>query len=176
MPNLGPVTGKEGYRERDLTHQPIRSVLWLCSEEEEQWLRLSLRWIIFQLDPTYKQQSAFLTQAKKDYLAQQLSNKTFYDTNYTYDTTTMANNRKAAFGDNQNDYAARGMMNSGLYADALTKHNNEWTQKRNQLDLARRQYIAGQASDLTNFSAQQKLTETQAKQEAAARRALKLGI
>lgn len=25
MPNLGPVTGKEGYRERDLTHQAYKN-------------------------------------------------------------------------------------------------------------------------------------------------------
>lgn len=128
------------------------------------------------LDSAYQAQSAALTQAKKDYLAQQKTARTGYDTNYLYDKTNMGINRKAAYGDQQNDYAARGMMQSGLYGDALVKHTNEWNQKGAQLEFARRQYIANLGHDLTNFNTQQTLTNTQAEQEAAARRALKLGI
>jgi hypothetical protein len=128
------------------------------------------------LDPTYKAQSAALTKARKDYVAQQNTAKTGYLTNYSYDTNSYNRNRKAAVGDNQNDYAARGMMNSGLYADSIAKQGNEWDQKKAQIELAKRQYLAGLKSDLANFTTQQQLTNTQAEQEAAARRALRLGI
>lgn len=128
------------------------------------------------LDSAYKQQSAALAKAKRDYTAQQNTARTGYLTNYAYDVNTMGRNRQAAVGDQENDYAARGMMHSGLYGDAMAKTGNEWDTKRSQLELAKRQYLAGLTSDLTNFTAQQGLTDVQARQEAAARRALKLGI
>jgi hypothetical protein len=129
-----------------------------------------------QLDPTYKQQSDALGKARRDYIAQQGTAQTNYLTNYGYDLKTMQDNRKAAFGDQENDYAARGMMQSGLYGDALAKHNNQWDQRRTQLENAKKQYTTGLANDLVNFKEQQSLTDIQARQEAAARRALRLGI
>ena len=128
------------------------------------------------LDSAYQDQAAALAKARRDYVAQQGTARTGYLTNYGYDVNTLGRNRKAAFGDTENDYAARGMMHSGLYGDTLAKQGNEWDTKRAQLELAKSQYLAGLESDLTNFTAQQGLTLTQAQQEAAARRALKLGI
>lgn len=127
-------------------------------------------------DSTYLQQSAALKKALQDYTLQQGQAKTGYETNYASDLNAWGTNQKAALGDLENDYASRGLLNSGLYADSLATTNNDWDQRKSALEQARMQYMQGLTSDLTNFTAQQGLTDTQARQEAAARKAAKYGI
>jgi len=127
-------------------------------------------------DSTYMDQKALLDKARRDYIAQQNFAKTGYNTKYAMDVNSYNTNRKAAVSDQENDYAARGMMQSGLYGDAMAKTANDYDQRKATLDLARSQYLGGLTNDLSNFTSQQGIVTTQAKQEAAARRAAQYGI
>jgi len=127
-------------------------------------------------DSDYMAQKALLNRARQDYIAQQNFAKSGYNKKYLMDLNTHNTNRTAAVGDQENDYAARGMMQSGLYGDAVQKTANDWNQRKSGLELAKAQYIGGLKNDLTNFTSQQTIVDTQAQQEAAARRAARYGI
>jgi len=121
------------------------------------------------------QQSA-LEKAKADYLAQQGKTKTQYETSYTGDLATLGENRTAALADLENDYAGRGLLQSGLYADSLATTNNDWNKRQSALEQAKAAFLSGLTDDFTNFSTEQTLTLQRAQQEAAARRAAQSGI
>lgn len=127
-------------------------------------------------DSTYSMQQSALEKAKADYLAQQGKTKTQYETSYTNDLNTLGENRTAALADLENDYAGRGLLQSGLYADSLATTNNDWNKRQSALEQARAAFLSGLADDFTNFSSEQTLTLQRAQQEAAARRAAQSGI
>jgi hypothetical protein len=122
------------------------------------------------------QQSAALQKAKQDYLAQQGQSKTQYMTNYTGDVDTLKKNRTESLGDLENDYASRGLLQSGLYADSMSDMNTDYDKRNSALEQAKAAFLSQLANDLTNFSSEQGLTLTKAQQEAAARRAAKYGV
>lgn len=127
-------------------------------------------------DSTYSMQQSALEKAKADYLAQQGKTKTQYETSYTGDLSTLGENRTAALADLENDYAGRGLLQSGLYADSLATTNNDWNKRQSALEQARAAFLSGLTDDFTNFSQEQTLTLQRAQQEAAARRAAQSGI
>ena len=127
-------------------------------------------------DSTYSMQQSALDKAKADYLAQQGKTKTQYETSYTGDLATLGENRTAALADLENDYAGRGLLQSGLYADSLATTNNDWNKRQSALEQAKAAFLSGLTDDFTNFSTEQTLTLQRAQQEAAARRAAQSGI
>lgn len=127
-------------------------------------------------DSTYIQQKSALEKAKADYLAQQGKSRTNYETGYATDLDTLGKNRTSALADLENDYASRGLMNSGLYADSLSSANNDWDKRGSALEQAKAQFLEGLSSDFGNFSQEQLLTLQRAEQEAAARRASQYGV
>lgn len=127
-------------------------------------------------DSTYVQQKSALEKAKADYLAQQGKSRTNYETGYAVDLDTLKNNRVAAMADLENDFAGRGLMNSGLYADSQATANNDWDKRGSALEQAKAQFLEGLSGDFANFSEEQLLTLQRAEQEAAARRASKYGV
>ena len=127
-------------------------------------------------DSTYSMQQSALEKAKADYLAQQGKTKTQYETSYTGDLATLGENRTAALADLENDYAGRGLLQSGLYADSLATTNNDWNKRQSALEQARAAFLSGLTDDFTNFSQEQTLTLQRAQQEAAARMAAQSGI
>ena len=127
-------------------------------------------------DSTYSMQQSALEKAKADYLAQQGKTKTQYETSYTGDLATLGENRTAALADLENDYAGRGLLQSGLYADSLATTNNDWNKRQSALEQAKAAFLSGLTDDFTNFSTEQTLTLQRAQQEAAARRAAQSGI
>ncbi len=131
---------------------------------------------LLKTDSTFSMQQSALEKAKADYLAQQGKTKTQYETSYTGDLSTLGENRTAALADLENDYAGRGLLQSGLYADSLATTNNDWNKRQSALEQARAAFLSGLTDDFTNFSQEQTLTLQRAQQEAAARRAAQLGI
>lgn len=127
-------------------------------------------------DSAFMQQKSALEKAKQDYLAQQGTQKTQYLTGYTGDLDTIGRNRTEALGNLENDFASRGLLQSGLYADELGNTNSDFDKRTSALEQAKAAFLAGLASDQTNFLAEQGLTLNRAQQEAAARRAAQFGI
>lgn len=127
-------------------------------------------------DSTYLMQKSALDKARSDYMAQQGKTKTQYETSYTGDLSTLGENRTAALADLENDYAGRGLLQSGLYADSLATTNNDWGKRQSALEQAKAAFLSGLTDDMTNFSSEQTLTMQRAQQEAAARRAAQYGV
>jgi hypothetical protein len=85
------------------------------------------------------------------------------------------NEQKRVSGiDQQNDYASRGMVRSGLYATADSDRLNGYARQQSQLDLSKQAYLTGLHNDTANFQTQQQLGQQQARQDAINRRALAL--
>jgi hypothetical protein len=127
-------------------------------------------------DSTYQNQLAALKKALADYKAQQGQSQTQYLTNYGTDVNTLKENRTQGLGDLENDYASRGLLQSGLYADSLSDLNKDFDTRQSQLDQAKAAYLAQLANDATNFQSEQQLTQQKALQEAAARRAAQYNL
>lgn len=127
-------------------------------------------------DTTYLGQLSQLKKALADYMLQQGNARTKYQTDYTGNTATLKQNRDTGFKGLQDDYAARGLMTSGLYANALSEFNTDYDKQQSELDKARAAYLASLSSDLTNFKSEQQIAQEKAKQEAAARRAAQYSL
>lgn len=127
-------------------------------------------------DSTYQNQLSALKKALADYMAQQGQAQTQYLTGYTGDLDTLKQNRTQGLGDLENDYASRGLLQSGLYADSLSDLNTDYDKRQSALEQAKAAFLANQGSDLTNFKSEQQITQQRALQEAAARRAAQYGV
>ena len=127
-------------------------------------------------DTAYQSQLAALSKAFTDYQSQQEQAKTNYLTNYGTDRDALERNRVNAMSELENDFASRGLLQSGLYADSRADLTNDYDRRNAALEQAKAQYIAGLTNDLSNFQSEQDLTKQRALQEAAARRAAQYGI
>lgn len=127
-------------------------------------------------DTAYQSQLAALSKTFTDYQSQQEQAKTGYLTNYGTDRDALERNRVNAMSELENDFASRGLLQSGLYADSRADLTGDYDRRNTALEQAKAQYIAGLTNDLTNFQSEQDLTKQRALQEAAARRAAQYGI
>lgn len=126
-------------------------------------------------DSTYQSQLSALKKALADYMAQQGQGKNQYLTSYAGDAKTLGENRTQGLDDLGNDFASRGLLQSGLYADSLSDLNSDFDKRQAALEQAKAAFLAQQGSDLTNFQSEQQITKQKALQEAAARRAAQYG-
>ena len=124
-----------------------------------------------QSDATYQQQVSALDKARADYLAQQNKSRTSYLADYTGDITKLGQNRKDALMSLEDDFASRGLIRSGLYADNMADVNKDFDTKQADLDKAKADFLAGLASSLANYDSEAAINRTKAKNDAAARRA-----
>lgn len=127
-------------------------------------------------DSTYQNQLAALKKALADYSAQQGQAKTQYLTGYAGDLDSLKTNRTQGLQNLEDDYASRGLLQSGLYANSLSNLNTDFDKRQAALDQARAAFLAQQSNDFTNFQSEQQLTQQQALQAAAARRAAQYGL
>lgn len=139
-------------------------------------------------DATYQQQKAELLKALGDYQAQMQLGNSQYDTNYNdslrhlgwngqgFDRGNMQGLYGQALSDNQNDFGARGVMNSGLFANADSQLNNQFADRKTSADTARQQFIDTQNQGFTNYKGQNDLAMLAAQKEAAARLAAQYGV
>lgn len=139
-------------------------------------------------DATYQQQKAELMKGLADYQAQMRLGNSQYDTNYNdslrhlgwngqgFDRGNMQGLYGQALSDNQNDFGARGVMNSGLFANADSQLNNQFADRKTSADTARQQFLDTQGQGLTNYQGQNQLALLAAQKEAAARLAGQYGV
>lgn len=127
-------------------------------------------------DDTYQAQTAALKKALSDYISQQGVAKNQYNVDYAARTNDLGIQKTRGLEDQANDFASRGMYFSGLYGRDLSNLVGDFARRQTDMDTARANYLANQATDLSNFQDQQGLTATKAKQDAIARRAAQYGI
>jgi hypothetical protein len=115
-------------------------------------------------------------QTLADYLSELGRRKGEATTQFNDTTSGMERDRTQQLEDLKNEYASRGLINSGLYADEQGKFQQNYM---TQIDALRKQQtalLADLVTQQTNFQREQQLANERAKQEALQRRAAKYNI
>jgi flagellar biosynthesis chaperone FliJ len=127
-------------------------------------------------DTDYQQQLAEFNSQKQSY--NQNYNNDINQVNQNYNSTKRGMDTQAT-QDKQNqqyDFAARGVLTSGVYAQALDNYNTTFNQNLDNLLQGKTQQLATDKTALNNFLRELGLQQNAAKQDAIRRRAQSLGI
>lgn len=127
-------------------------------------------------DTVFQGAKSSYTKALQDYLAQDAAERNKYNTEYKASLDKMAQDKTVNQQALNDDYAGRGLMNSGLYANALNEFQNKYAMQQADLDRAKQAYLSDLTTDKTNFQTQQQLELKAAQDAAAARRKATLGL
>lgn len=127
-------------------------------------------------DVTYQQQLSDFQRAFAEYMAQ--FNRQTQITNRDYNESNRALQRQGMQdrSDQQNDFAGRGVLRSGVFAKALGDYNTDFNQRVKALQTGQTDKLSDLTSQKQNFNRQLDLEKNNAKQDAIRRRAQKLGI
>lgn len=127
-------------------------------------------------DVAYKSQSDQLQKAWADYQAQSRQGENQYRTDYTAKLNELDKSREIGQKELESDYAARGMIGSGLYTKAFTDFSNDYDNRQKNLDTGLSDFLANLLTQSQNYKSEQEIAAEKAKQDAIARRAATLGI
>lgn len=139
-------------------------------------------------DPTYQSGVSDLAKQLADYKNQQGLMTGQYDTNFNtglrqlgwngtgFDRGNMQGLYGQALNDNQNDFAARGILHSGLFGNADSQLNNQFADRKTQLDTARQQFLDTQNLAGQQYDTQNTFARNQLMQDAISRIAAKYGV
>lgn len=127
-------------------------------------------------DIAYKSQSDQLTKAWADYQAQAKQSENQYRTDFANKQATLAKTRDLAGQELESDFAARGLIGSGLYAKAYSDYTNDYNNRQKELDTGLSDFLANLLSQTNNYKSEQDITAEKAKQDAISRRAASLGM
>lgn len=125
-------------------------------------------------DSTYQGQLSDYAKALADYQAQQNTQKTQYLGQYATNAKSLAQSRTQAEGSLTDDYASRGLANSGLFGTAYSDLENQYNQRQTDLDTGKATFLQSLTDALNNLKTTQQSDITKAKQDALARRASSL--
>lgn len=127
-------------------------------------------------DTTYQQQQADFNKSKADYQANYTRQTGIVNRDYA--ESTRALNRQGAQDrlDQQNDFAGRGILKSGVFAKALGDYNTDFQARLKQLTTGRVDQLGDLASQRKSFLSQLGIESNNAREDALRRRAAQLGI
>lgn len=117
-------------------------------------------------DTAYSSQKSAYDKALADFAARSQGKLTDYNTEYTTKLADMQKAQDQGALDLKDDYAARGLLSSGVYGDALNDFNNSYTSQRNELARAKQQYETDMTNQKTDFTTDQNILLQKAKQDA----------
>lgn len=120
-------------------------------------------------DTTYQGQNASYQKALQDYAAQYAAEKAKYMGEYDATKKQYGIDQAQGEQDLMNDFASRGLANSGLYADAFSDFTNNWNTKYADLDRARTAYMGDLDTAQQNFNTDQSEQLKSAQQQAIQR-------
>lgn len=127
-------------------------------------------------DTTYQQQLANYNKSKTDYSAQYNRQTGITKRDYAEMIRQLNLQGTQDRTDQQNDFAGRGILKSGVFAKALGDYNTEFNSKMKNLQTGQSDKLGDLSMQRTNFLRQLGLEQTAAKQDALRRRSAKLGI
>jgi hypothetical protein len=127
-------------------------------------------------DTTYQQQLANYNKSKTDYNAQYKRQTGITKRDYAEMIRQLNLHGTQDREDQQNDFAGRGILKSGVFAKALGDYNTEFNSKVKNLQTGQSDKLGDLSMQRTNFLRQLGLEQTAAKQDALRRRSAKLGI
>lgn len=127
-------------------------------------------------DTTYQQQLADFNRSKADFESNYKRQTGIVNRDYSESQRTL--NRQGAQDrvDQQNDFAGRGILRSGVFAKALGDYNTEFNTRLKALTTGQTDQVGDLSSQRTSFLRQLAMEMNNAKQDAIRRRAAKLGI
>lgn len=127
-------------------------------------------------DTTYQQQLADFNRSKAEYEANNKRQTGIVNRDYAESQRTL--NRQGAQDrlDQQNDFAGRGILRSGVFANALGRYNTEFNARVKALTTGKTDQLGDLAAQRTSFLNQLTTSQNNARQDAIRRRAAKLGI
>lgn len=117
-------------------------------------------------DTAYSQQKNAFAKALADYAAQSKADIGNYNTEYSASLDKIGKDQTLNAQALKDDYASRGLLNSGVYADAFNDFNSEYDTKRADLARAKAAYTTDQTTAQGNFKTEQQLLLDKAYQDA----------
>jgi hypothetical protein len=127
-------------------------------------------------DTTYQSQMAQLRKAYSSYVAAQGNQRTNFGNTYALNKKNLRTERTRGLVDTTDDYASRGMLQSGLYGKQYADRQTDYSQRQAALDTERSAFLSDLGVNLATFKGEQETVKTSAKQEAIARRAAKYNL
>jgi len=127
-------------------------------------------------DTTYQRQLADFNKSKAEYTSNY--NRQTGIINRDYAESQRSLNRQGVQDrlDQQNDFAGRGILHSGVFAKALGDYNTDFNARMKSLLTGRTDQIGDMAAQRKSFLAQLQTEMANAREDALRRRAAKLGI
>lgn len=127
-------------------------------------------------DADYQNQLRNFQRAMSDFNSD-LKNRTgSANTSYASSLKQMGAQKATDLQSIMNDFAARGLLKSGLFAQRDADYNKTYQSNLSDLGLGHKNTLSGLTKEKLDFSRQQALAKEQARQDAAARRAAKYGL
>lgn len=127
-------------------------------------------------DTTYQQQLSQYNKTKADYNTQYQRQRGVTDRDYAETERGLNRQGQQDRLDQQNDFAGRGILHSGVFAKALGDYNTDFNTKLKNLLTGRQDKFDELDLGRTNFERQLQLEMDTARQDALRRRAARLGI
>jgi hypothetical protein len=127
-------------------------------------------------DTTYQQQLSDYNRSKADYAANYKRQSGIVNRDYAESQRTLNRQGVQDRDDQQNDFAGRGILHSGVFAKALGSYNTDFNSRVKALTTGKTDQLGDLSAQNTSFLRQLQLETNSAKQDAIRRRAAKLGI
>jgi hypothetical protein len=127
-------------------------------------------------DTAYKQQMDAAAKASADYVTQMTGQQNAYNTEYTRNMRNLNDQEKVDGRNATDDFAARGMMNSGLFIKDATDRTTDYNKRESTLNDGKSEFIANLGFGRTNFDSTQNLNKQRYRNEAIQRRAAKYNL
>lgn len=131
----------------------------------EQWLNK---------DSEYQSQLSQFGKTWADFLADVGVRKARAGTDYELGKKNMADQRTRDLEALKNDYASRGLLQSGLYGERVGQYETDYNKNVADLETQRQRLLQDIGTEQTNFQREQDLEKQRARQAAAQRRTAKL--
>jgi hypothetical protein len=127
-------------------------------------------------DTTYMGQEAALKNSLANYNTSWGQQNANYAQDYALNKSNLGLAKIEADRSLNDDYAGRGMMNSGLYMKANTDQQAEYDSRQLAMNNAQTSFNNSQTANKNNFATQEDLSNQKAKSDAINRRALQYNI
>lgn len=127
-------------------------------------------------DTVFQSSKNSYAKALQDYMAQDAAERSKYNNEYGASVQKLNQDKTINQQALNDDYASRGLLTSGLYANALNEFQNKYATQQADMERAKAAYLGDLTTDQNNFKTQQQLALQQAQDAAAARRKASLGL
>lgn len=127
-------------------------------------------------DSTYQNALSGGKRTLADFLSQLAQKRSEATTQYNTTAAGMERDRTQQLSDLRDEFASRGLIQSGLYGQEQGKFQQQYTDQRNSLDQQQTGLLADLMSQQKNYQREQDLAVQAAKQEAINRRAAQYKI